>query len=143
MFAKTLARVLGDDRMATYREGLRESRRFRHRARVDMVVEVFDVATGCSDEQRERLTKLLLQETRLPSRLDDDEISVMLAQAARLPESKIRPIFDESQWRSVSRLLEELNANLKEELARTLFDDPDDAAGPVAARPGASATVKD
>ncbi len=107
-----------------------------------MVVEVFDVATGCSDEQRERLTKLLLQETRLPSRLDDDEISVMLAQAARLPESKIRPIFDESQWRSVSRLLEELNANLKEELARTLFDDPDDAAGPVAA-PGASATVKD
>jgi hypothetical protein len=140
MFAKTLTRTLSDDQMATYREGLRESRRFRHRAQVDLVVEVFDLAAACSDEQRQRLTKLLLEETRLPSRTDE-EFQVVLAQAVRLPETKLRPIFEDSQWRPLSRLIKPLEADLKNQLDHAVFD-PEDAAGAIAARPGPSASGK-
>jgi hypothetical protein len=140
MFAKTLTRTLSDDQMAAYREGLRESRRFRLRAQVDLVVEVFDMAAGCSDEQRQRLTKLLLEETRLPSK-SDEEFQVVLAQAVRLPEIKLRTIFDDSQWRPLSRLIKPLEADLKNQLDRAVFD-PDDKAGAIAARPAPSASGK-
>ncbi len=113
MWAKTLKRTLGDDQIAAYREGLRDSRRFRFRAQVDLVVEVFDMAAGCSDEQRQRLTKLLLEETRLPSR-SDEEFQVVLAQACRVPEAKLRPIFDDSQWRPLSRLIKPMEACAEE-----------------------------
>jgi hypothetical protein len=136
MFAKTLKRALSDDQVSAYREGLRESRRFRHRARVDLVVGILDMAAGCTDEQRQRLTQLLLQETRLPSQADEDDI-VVLAQAARLPEARIRPIFDDSQWRAVSPLLRDLAQGSKVQLDRAVCD-PDDAAGPVATGPGPS-----
>jgi hypothetical protein len=140
MFAKTLTRTLSDRQMAAYREALRESRRFRLRAEVDLVVEVFDMAAGCSDEQRQRLTKLLLEETRLPSKADE-EFQVVLAQAVRLPEAKLRSIFDDSQWRPLSRLIKPLEADLKNQLDRAVFD-PDDTAGPIAARPEPSASGK-
>jgi hypothetical protein len=140
MFAKTLTRTLSDDQMAAYREGLRESRRFRLRAQVDLVVEVFDLAASCSDEQRQRLTKLLLEETRLPSKTDE-EFQVVLAQAIRLPESKLRPIFDDSQWRPLSRLIKPLEDSLKNQLDHAVFE-PEDSAGPIAARPERPASGK-
>jgi hypothetical protein len=140
MFAKTLARVLSADQMATYREGVRASRTFRHRARVDGVVEIFDMTAGCSDKQRQRLTQLLLRETRLPAKRDED-VMVIMAQAVRLPEAKLRPIFDDLQWRALTPMLQEMVAQSPDELDRAVFD-PDDAARPVAARPDPSAPGK-
>jgi hypothetical protein len=140
IFAKTLTRVLSDGQMATYREGLRASRTFRHRARVDLAVEIFDITAGCSDEQRQRLTQLLLRETRLPVKRDE-EVMVIMAQAVRLPEAQLRPIFDDSQWRALTPMLQEMVAQSQDELDRAVFD-PDDAARPVAARPDASAPGK-
>lgn len=140
MFAKTLPRVLNDDQMATYREGLRASRTLRHRACVDITVEVFDITAGCSDVQRQRLTELLLRETRLPSKQCDEDV-VVLAQAVRLPEAKLRPIFDAAQWRALSPMIGEMVAQSKEELDSAEFG-PDDTPRPVAARPDPSATGK-
>ena len=140
MFAKMLTRTLSDDQTTAYREALRESRKFRLRAQVDLVVEVFDMAAGCSDEQRQRLTKLLLEETRLPSKADE-EFQIVLAQAVRLPEAKLRAIFDDSQWRPLSRLIKPLEADLKNQLDRAVFD-PGDAAGSIAARPEPPASGK-
>jgi hypothetical protein len=140
MFAKTLTRVLSDDQMATYREGVRALRTFRHRARVDMVVEIFDITAGCSDEQRQRLTQLLLRETRLPVK-GDEEVMVIMAQAVRLPESQLRPIFDDSQWRGLTPMLQEMVAQSQDELDGAVFD-RDDSARPVAARPDPSAPGK-
>jgi hypothetical protein len=140
MWAKTLKRTLSDDQMAAYREALREPRRFRLRAQVDLVVEVFDMAAGCSDEQRQRLTKLLLEEMRLPSK-SNEEFQIVLAQAVRLPEAKLRSIFDDSQWRPLSRLIKPLEADLKNQLDNAVFE-PEDAAGPIAARPEPAASGK-
>jgi hypothetical protein len=140
MFAKTLAKVLNADQTTAYRVERRARRRFRHRARVDLVIEVFDAVAGCTDAQRERLAKLLQERTRLPIKSDDD-FTVLLAQAAGLPDTELRPIFQESQWRAVSRLLKQLEPQLKDELKKAALE-PDDAADPIAAREGPSASGK-
>lgn len=137
MFAKTLPRVLDAGQLAAYGADVAARRRFRHRARVDLAVEVFHAAVGCNDVQREKLADLLLERTRLARRPDQD-FTVVLAQAAALPKAALRPIFDDQQWPAVSRLLDQLGAELKNELRGAELE-PADAAGPVAARDGANA----
>jgi hypothetical protein len=140
MFAKTIPSVLHADQLARYRAERLARRRFRHRARVDLAVEVFSAAAGCSDEQRERLAQLLLEKTRLPTR-PDQEFLVVLGQAARLPEEQLRPIFDAAQWSAVSRLRKTLGEQLQGELRQAVLE-PDDPAEPIAAREGRPATGK-
>jgi hypothetical protein len=140
MFAKTLARVLDDDQVKAYRAERLARRRFRHRAGVELVVQFIDAAVGCTAEQRDRLAKLLLDRTQLPMRSESDVV-VLLAQAARLPESQVKPIFDDSQWPGVSRLLKKLNAGLKGQLDGTILE-PDDLPYPIATREAASTTGK-
>ena len=47
---------------------------------------------------------LLLRETRPPRRFGNaPDVALVLFQASRLPEAKLRPIFDYAQWRIVSQ----------------------------------------
>jgi hypothetical protein len=140
LFAKTIPSVLSADQLARYRADRVARRRFRHRALVDLVVDVLATAAGCSHEQRERLARLLLEKTRLSTRADQDFV-IVLAQAVTLPESQLRPIFDEAQWRALSRLAETLGKQLQDELRQAVLE-PDDLAEPIAARDGSSATGK-
>jgi hypothetical protein len=121
IFGKTLARVLTADQTGKIETALRRSRSFRHRAKVDLVVQSLDIVAGLSDEQRERLAQLLERETK-PARnsVVDFDAEIVIAQAAQLPESKIRPIFDADQWRAVSPLLQ----TLKQSFQETLHDIP-------------------
>jgi hypothetical protein len=140
MFAKSVPSVLGADQFARYRSERLTRRRFRHRAKVDLAVEVLSAAAGCSEEQRERLATLLLEKTQLSTRPDQDFL-VVLAQAARLPDDQLRPIFDEAQWRAVSRLRKTLGEQLQAELRQAVLE-PDDPAEPIAAREGPPAAGK-
>ena len=56
-----------------------------------------------------------VRETR-PARSSsaDFDVEIVIAQAAELPESKIRPIFDDDQWRSVAPVLQMLKQNYHE-----------------------------
>jgi hypothetical protein len=121
IFGKTLARVLTVDQTSKIETALRRARSFRHRAKIDLVVQSLDIVVGLSDEQRERLTQLLERETR-PARNSfvDFDAEVVIAQAAQFPESKIRPIFDADQWRVVAPLLQ----TLKQSFQETLHDIP-------------------
>ena len=51
-----------------------------------------------------QLAELLLKETRPPRKFGDaPDVALVLFQASRIPEAKIRPIFDDAQWRIMSR----------------------------------------
>jgi hypothetical protein len=115
IFAKTLSKMLTAEQTARIDTAARRSRSFRHRAKVDLVVQSLDVLAGLRDEQRRRLTELLVRETR-PARnsLADFDVEIVIAQAAQLPESKIRPVFDDDQWRSVAPVLQTLKQNYHE-----------------------------
>jgi hypothetical protein len=119
IFGKTLLKLLTADQVVKIETAARQSRRFRHRAKVDLVVQSLDVVAGLSDEQRERLTRVLLRETR-PARNSsvDFDVEIVFAQAGDLPESKIKAIFDQDQWRAVAPLLQ----TLKQSYQATLHD---------------------
>ena len=57
---------------------------------------------GLTDDQRRRFETLLLEETRPPSEFGTADYLVVMYQAARIPEARIKPIFDDLQWRVLS-----------------------------------------
>ncbi len=96
LFAKTLAKTLTPGQRA----GAAETERLTtYRTRVNWVLFPLDNELGLSREQHRRLLDVIAKEThplKKYGELDDDAI---LLQASRLPEAKLRPIFDAAQWR--------------------------------------------
>jgi hypothetical protein len=116
-FSKTLRKTLSEEQAARYEEALRQKRQSRYRARVDSVVAMLGNTAGLSTRQRRRFAEVLLEETRPPRNYGRQDYYVVLLQAAKLPEAKIRPIFDDAQWRLLSRQFAQAKAmerNLKD-----------------------------
>jgi hypothetical protein len=103
LFAKTLVKTLDADQSRRYETALRERRQFHYRSRVDLVVATLGNAVGLSTDQRRRFTKLYLDETRPPKSFGRNDYQAVLLQAANLPEEKLKPIFNDTQWRVLSR----------------------------------------
>jgi hypothetical protein len=104
-YSKTVKNTLNQDQAERYAKVLRDRDLFRYRARVDLVVSMLDNSVGFSAAQRKEFVKLLLEETKPPKHFGQYDTQVVLLQAARLPEGKIKPIFDEAQWRILNRQL--------------------------------------
>ena len=100
-FSKALKMTLeeGQAKRLTKVEG--EAKRLHYRARIDQVIVSLDTFLGLSADQRRRLTSLLVEETRPPLIFGSHDVQVVLHQMASLPEAKVRPIFDDPQWRTL------------------------------------------
>ena len=94
-----------EDQAARYGNVLRERSLVRYQATVAWCVVQLDKSVGLSDEQRRRLVELLMKETRPPKRFGQNDYWYMMLQASKFPESKIKPIFDNVQWRILQRQL--------------------------------------
>ena len=92
---------------------------------------------GYTTEQRDRLRKLLAEETRPPKRLGQNDYYAVLYQIALLPEAKVKPIFDDVQWRLLSRQLAQAKG-MGMWLKQNGFV-PDEAPAPAPAPPAAGA----
>lgn len=64
---------------------------------------------GLSDDQRQRLVELLVDDTRPPKKYGQGVNWFVLNQASSIPESRIKPIFNDIQWKIFSRQLVEAN----------------------------------
>ena len=62
-----------------------------------------DKGLGLTDDQRQRFVELLATEVRPPRRFGQGDYWYLMLQASRVPESKIKAIFDAPQWRLLSR----------------------------------------
>ncbi len=60
---------------------------------------------GLTDDQRRRFETLLLEETRPPKEFGVADYQIVMYQAAKIPEAKLKPIFDDLQWRTLRREL--------------------------------------
>jgi len=103
IFAKTLKTTLTEAQAVAHDNSVREKVQYRFRSTVDLVVAMVDRSAGLSNEQRGAFRKLLLEETKPPRRFGTLDYHVVLWQAAKLPEAKIKPLFDDGQWRTLSR----------------------------------------
>jgi hypothetical protein len=104
LLSKTLSGMLDPQQKALRRRALIEQKREWHKATIETAANTLRTNLNLGDVQYDRLVKLLLNETRPPKKFGTaPEIALVLFQASRIPEEKIRPIFDDNQWRIVSR----------------------------------------
>jgi hypothetical protein len=133
LLAKSLRHTLTDEQFARYDAAARERRAFRHRAQVELAVNLFEQAVPLRDAQRRALVTLLTSETKPPRRSGQYDYYVFMYQFGRIPEEKIKPLLSDTQWKVLDRLLAQYKAvvpNLRQN--GLLPDDDDDADAPAA-----------
>jgi hypothetical protein len=126
LFSKVLRTTLDRDQAARYAAAEQDKQRSRYLTRIEQYVALLDNTLGLSAEQRRKLVSLLLGHTRPPKQYGPYDLMVVQHQMLRLSEAQLRPIFDEAQWRGLSRRVEESKA-IEPILTRGDFL-PDDAA---------------
>jgi hypothetical protein len=106
IFMKTLKMSLTEPQLAEYQKTVREKVEFRFRSTVELVVAMWDRAAGLTNDQRKQVRELLLAETKPPRKPSEYDTVVVVCQAARLSESRLKTLFDDDQWPVVKKRLE-------------------------------------
>ena len=84
---------------------------------------------GLTADQRHRLVAVLAEETRAPKKFGRYDYQLVMLQASKLPEAKLRPIFSDDQWRKVRRQMDQTRG-LETYLKTNGFLPDDGPAGP-------------
>jgi hypothetical protein len=103
IFKKTIKRTLDGDQISRYDCSQRERTMVRYKATIEWFVVHLDKGLGFSDDQRQKFVELLVNESRPPRKFGQGDYWYLMLQTARVPESRIKPIFDVPQWRLLSR----------------------------------------
>jgi hypothetical protein len=108
LFAKTARKTLTSEQAARYEKNESERLLFQHRTRIASTVVRLSNYLGLRDEQRKRLTQVMLEKSQpLPDLGETDRQQLVgLVLLRGLPEKEIKPIFDADQWRGLQHLFE-------------------------------------
>jgi hypothetical protein len=101
IFSKTIAKTLNETQLAAYDTAVHAKEQFLFGAKIDLVVASLDTALGLSDAQRRRLAKLMLDELDPPKKFGPYDYQVLIYELSHLCEDKLKPIFDDTQWRAL------------------------------------------
>jgi hypothetical protein len=110
LLVKSMHNTLTSEQFTRYDAMARERRASRHRASIDQAVGILQRGIPLSDAQRRELITLMANETK-PSRRPgpyDYDSYVLLWQLGRLPEEKLKPLFDDKQWQMVKLQLDQV-----------------------------------
>ncbi len=100
ILAKTLKRTLTPAQFADRAKTV-------YGARVEWMVSLLDRALGLKPDQHRRFASLILEETPPLKRYGSFDYDAMMLQASRLPPDRIKPIFDDAQFRKLLVRLEQ------------------------------------
>lgn len=117
LLEKTLRRTLDEEQAEKYQGALRERAAYRYGAAVDFLSTKLARALGLSVDQRERLARLIKDETRPPKSMGTQDFNVASYQASQVPMAKYEAILDDAQikvlerqfanWKRNDRMLEQ------------------------------------
>ena len=107
IYAKAIKGTLTPEQAVKHEAVVRDRTLYRYWARVDLAMELLNNEVGFTDDQRRQLVKLLTEETKPPRRLGDNDYYVVLYQLSKIPEAKIKPVFEDIQWRFLKRQLDQ------------------------------------
>lgn len=107
IYAKTIKGTLTPEQVVKHEAVSRDRTLYRYWARVDLAMELLNNQVGFTDDQRRQLVKLLTEETKPPRRLGDNDYYVVLYQLSKIPEAKIKPVFEDIQWKFLKRQLDQ------------------------------------
>jgi hypothetical protein len=105
LLIKSLRNTLTGEQFAWYDAMARERRASRHRANIQQAVALLQRGVRLRDAQQRELITLITKETKPSRRPSPYDSSVLLLQLGRLPEEKLKPLFDETQWEIVNQHL--------------------------------------
>jgi hypothetical protein len=108
IFAKSIGKTLDPVQAERFEKVAGEKRTYRYRARVELAVNLLDGYVGMTADQRRRLVKVIVDETRSPRKFGRQDYQVVMLLASKIPEDRIRPIFDDAQWRKVRRQMDQV-----------------------------------
>jgi hypothetical protein len=104
IFTKTVKKTLSNEQAAM----LADHEQLRHKNRflitIDWFITHVDKSLGLTAEQRSRLARLL-RETPPPRRFGSSDYYYLMYRAGQLEEDRIKPVFDDFQWRIFSMQL--------------------------------------
>ena len=103
LLGKSLVHTLTAEQFKRYDAVIRERRAARHRAAIEMTVAILEQKIPLRDDQRRDLTGLLAKQTKLGRRLGQYEHFLIMIQLDRVPEEKLKPLFDPMQWKVVKQ----------------------------------------
>jgi hypothetical protein len=104
LLGKTLAGTLDRNQVAERELSFVERNKIRYQVAVSRAIKTLQGNLGLKKVQSAKLEAILLRETQAPRRFGNaPDIALVLFQASRVPEEKIRSIFDDDQWKTLSR----------------------------------------
>lgn len=107
IYGKAIHATLTPEQAEKHEKVVRDRLHYRYWARVDLAMELLNNEVGFTDDQRRQLVKLLHEETRPPRKLGQNDYYVVLYQLSRIPEAKLKPVFEDVQWRFLKRQLDQ------------------------------------
>lgn len=116
-FRKVLKRLLTDEQSSRYEQADWEQTQYRYNARLSLVVSMMERTMPLRAEQREQFIQVLKEETKPPYAFGQYDYYVVLYQLAKIPDQKLKPIFDDAQWKVLKEFAAEgqgMEASLKQ-----------------------------
>jgi hypothetical protein len=107
LYRKVLNQTLDREQSVRYEQDERQRRKFRYEARIELVLSDLESSIPIRAEQRQRFVKLLLDETQPPKKFGQYDTYIVLCQARKLGEAKLKPIFDDAQWQALKKVLDQ------------------------------------
>jgi hypothetical protein len=77
---------------------------------LNWVVGTLEQTLKMTANQRRRLEKVLIDETRAPDTFGSYDYYGLIFQAAKIPEVRLKPIFDDDQWQALTRQFQEVKS---------------------------------
>jgi hypothetical protein len=131
---KSLRSTLTEEQLARYDAVVQERRAFRHRANVELAVTTIEQALPLRDAQRRELITLITSHIKPPRRAGPYEFYLIMCRVGRIPEEKLKPLFDDAQWKGVERIIaqyKDIERSLKQAGQVVDEDEPEKPAAPL------------
>lgn len=104
---KVLKTTLDGKQAFEYERQQQKRREFLYRAKIELAVATLETGVPLRDAQRDQFIKLLVNETEPPKKFGEHGHHLVLYQASKVDEAKLKPIFDDAQWRAIEQALEQ------------------------------------
>jgi hypothetical protein len=105
LFVKSLPNMLTSEQFARYDALARERRASRHREGIAKAVDVLRRKVGLEEAQQRAIIALLAKHTKPSRRPSPYEPDVILSQLDRVPEEKLKLMFEQDQWERMKQVV--------------------------------------
>lgn len=132
---KSLRHTLTAEQLPRYQAQAEERRRFHHRASIELAVNNFEQSMPLRDAQRQELIALLLKELKPLRKPNQIQVHIVIVQMSLLPEDKLKPVFDRTQWKIVRAQLDMYKGSVQNLKQSGLWpEDDEDVDAPAVAK---------